>query len=148
MQEVKELAVYTRNANGEYVLEMVCAFEFKETCSQFYFNLHDNSEMLFFNTNEVLRFKYLEGSNQIHQSLYKFKNPLNEVPKFGVFSKDQNKFIITSSDDVLYVDMQTGTEIDFDSKENVSSIENILADDDYFYVLANKKEHKLGYFLF
>ena len=70
------------------------------------------------------------------------------MPKFGVFSKDQNKFIITSSDDVLYVDMQTGTEIDFDSKENVSSIENILADDDYFYVLANKKEHKLGYFLF
>ena len=56
--------------------------------------------------------------------------------------------MVVSKDDVLYVDMNVGKEIDFDAKENVSSIENILADDNFFYVLANKKEHKLGYFLF
>ena len=54
---------------------------------------------------------------------------------------------MTSSQDVLYVDVKKGLEVDFDDKEEISSIQNIIADDKYFYVLANKKSHKLGYYL-
>lgn len=39
-------------------------------------------------------------------------------------------------------------EIDFDDREMISSIQNILSSDTHFFVLANKKEQRLGYYLF
>jgi hypothetical protein len=57
---------------------------------------------------------------------------------------------VTSSKDVLFVDMGSETnkiEIDYDDKESISVIQNIITDDRYFYVLANKKDGKLGYYL-
>jgi len=63
---------------------------------------------------------------------------------------DQTKFIVTSAKDVLFVDMESmpnKVEIDYDDKESISSIQNIITDDRYFYVLANKKDGKLGYYL-
>jgi hypothetical protein len=45
-----------------------------------------------------------------------------------MFSIDQSKFIVTSCEDILYVDMITGLEIDLDEREEISKIENILAD--------------------
>ena len=39
-------------------------------------------------------------------------------------------------------------EIDIDEKENVGALQNIIASETHFYVLANKKDHKLGYYLF
>ena len=69
-------------------------------------------------------------------------------PKFGVFNKDQSKFIITSSEDILYVDIHKQIEIDLDEREEVSSIQNIISDNNNFYCLANKKEARLGFYLF
>jgi len=59
-QEVHELAVY-KKVEDLFVLEAICPFEFEETCSQFYFNQNNTSELLFFSTTEVIRFNYLEG---------------------------------------------------------------------------------------
>jgi hypothetical protein len=39
-------------------------------------------------------------------------------------------------------------EIDFDEREEISAIQNIYASDTHFFVLSNKKEGKLGYYLF
>jgi hypothetical protein len=54
---------------------------------------------------------------------------------------------VTSPQDILYVDLQSRLEVDLDDQEEISAIQNIITDDRYFYVLANKKEHKLGYYL-
>jgi len=43
--------------------------------------------------------------------------------------------------------LSKGLEIDLDDREEISSIQNIITDNHYFYVLANKKEFKLGYYL-
>ena len=43
--------------------------------------------------------------------------------------------------------MEYRHEIDYDDKESISVIQNIITDDRYFYVLANKKDGKLGYYL-
>jgi len=60
--------------------------------------------------------------------------------------------MVTSLADILYVNMDEKNadkrEVDFDDKENISSIQNIKADDTHFYVLANKKHAKLGFYLF
>lgn len=55
---------------------------------------------------------------------------------------------MTSALDILYVDMTKQIEIDLDDREDVSSIQNIITGDKHFYVLANKKEARLGYYLF
>ena len=43
---------------------------------------------------------------------------------------------------------EADNEIDLDDMEHVSDIANIMADDKNFYVFANKKDNKLGYYLF
>jgi len=49
--------------------------------------------------------------------------------------------------DILYVDTTTKLEFDIDEREKISAIQNIIADETNFYILANKKDSKLGYFL-
>jgi len=56
--------------------------------------------------------------------------------------------MVTSKSDVLFVDLVKKEEIDFNAKEMVSQIENVKATQNHFYVLANKKDSRLGYFLF
>ena len=56
------------------------------------------------------------------EEMYRFDNALDANPKFGVFNFDQTKFIITSSEDILYVDINKQIEIDLDDREEVSSI--------------------------
>ena len=65
-----------------------------------------------------------------------------------MFNRDQTKFIVTSSQDILYVDIKEKLEIDLDEREEVSAIQNIICDEENFYCLANKKEQRLGYYLF
>jgi hypothetical protein len=36
---------------------------------------------------------------------YRFDNALDANPKFGVFNHNQSQFIITSNEDILYVDI-------------------------------------------
>lgn len=44
--------------------------------------------------------------------------------------------------------MKNTLEIDLADQEGVAGIESVLADETDFYILANKREHKLGYYLF
>lgn len=37
--------------------------------------------------------------------------------------------------------------MDIDETENISDVCNILADEKYFYILANKRNEVLGYYL-
>lgn len=80
-------------------------------------------------------------------TIYTLNNFLLDPPSFGIFNEDQTKCIITSRKDILFVDIQTGLEVDIDEQENISDILNIVGDDKYFYVLANKKDQLLGYYL-
>ena len=96
---------------------------------------------------EVFRFNYFDERKGI-KILYTLDNKLEDYPRFGVFNKDQTKFIVTSSMDILYVDTVKHIEIDLDDREHISSIQNILAGSSHFYVLANKRHARLGYYLF
>jgi|TARA_B110001450_G_scaffold246001_1_gene259654 hypothetical protein len=44
--------------------------------------------------------------------------------------------------------VKTHLEIDLAAQEGVAGVESVLADDKVFYILANKRESKLGYYLF
>jgi hypothetical protein len=68
-----------------------------------------------------------------------------------VLNNDQTKFIVSSKSDIFYVDLDgrkgSPYEIDLDDQEGIDKIERIFSDDNYFYILANKKDEKLGFFL-
>ena len=121
-------------------------FESDDACIQFFFCQKKSVDLLFFTKTECFKFDYLDESKD-RETLYKFENELNDQPKFGQFNRNQTKFIITSAADILYVDIKQKLEIDIDDREGISQIQNIIADNDNFYVLANKRNSKLGYFL-
>lgn len=67
--------------------------------------------------------------------------------KFGVFSKDLSKFIVTQEDQTLFVDIDKSLEVDLDEQEEISDIHNIIATEEKFLILANKRHHRVGLYL-
>lgn len=120
-------------------------------CPEFHFNNKNTNELFFFSHSHLLKLDYLDEGSEM-QEVYKFENELALTPNFGCFSPCQTKLIVTSDDDILYVDLKENDpakrEIDFDEKEEIGEIKKIFATHDRFYVLANKKEHRLGFYLF
>lgn len=57
--------------------------------------------------------------------------------------------VIASAEDGIYLDINKKNEIDLDEKFQIGSIKEIIHDEDdgVFYILANKYEQKLGFFL-
>ena len=43
--------------------------------------------------------------------------------------------------------MQNQIEVDLDNEFKISDFKSILYDDGYFYLMANKRENKLGFYL-
>jgi len=82
--------------------------------------------------------------------LYTFKRPMEDVPKFGVFNSKQDCFVVTSAKSVFFVNVRTKEEVDIGTRECVADIQNITVSskDDEFFVLANKRDARLGYYLF
>ena len=105
-EEITEIVIYKRNeVDGKYHLEKARAFEFKEACITFSFRKENTCELLFFTTSEVFAFDYMDEQRD-RERIYELDNKLEDQPKFGVFNDDQTKFIVTSSMDILYVDMR------------------------------------------
>ena len=144
-KEICQLAIYKRNRKGVFFLEKAIPWKFEEACIQFIFKSTKDDELLFFDKKRVFSFNY---KTEKKQTIYQMNNELGDTPNFGIFNNDQSIFIVTSSKDLLYVDTRNGLEIDLDDREEVSNLQNIITDDEYFYVLANKKEKRLGYYLF
>lgn len=79
--------------------------------------------------------------------MYELKNFLLDPPNFGCFNEDQTICILTSINDIIWINLNTLKEVDLDEQENIGDILNILGDEKYFYILANKRKDILGYYL-
>lgn len=60
---------------------------------------------------------------------------------------DQTKFVLASNIDILFVDIKKELEIDIDEQEKVGLIKSCMGDFSYIYILANRKDEKLGFYL-
>ena len=62
---------------------------------------------------------------------------------------NQDIFIIASPDDGIYINLNEETEVDIDAEYQIANIKQIIYDheDGVFYVLSNKFEEKLGFFV-
>ena len=66
-----------------------------------------------------------------------------------MMSKSQDKFIFCTKNDAMYINMQHSPveEFDLDEMTKIGSIKAVTSDDNHFYILANKWNEKLGYYL-
>lgn len=57
--------------------------------------------------------------------------------------------VIASTEDGVYVDLKQKTELDLDQRFEITALKEIIHDeeDGVFYILANKFQDKLGFFL-
>lgn len=54
--------------------------------------------------------------------MYTFKKHLHEEPHFGIFNKDQTKFVVTTDQDVRYIDIKTKEEVDLHEQEGLGAL--------------------------
>ena len=131
-----------------YDLESLKEFSYTDACVTFAFNKDNTDELYFFTDKEVFKFNYADETKwTTTETLYKMENALDKQPNFAVWNDDQTKFIVTSAADMLYVDIVNKREVDIDEQEGIASIQNILYHKGRFFVLANKRDSRLGYYL-
>jgi len=104
--KINEIAIYKKNTSTKrFELEKLRDFEMENACQQFYFNIKNNNELLFFTGKIVFKFHYNDESKDI-QKIYDIQEKFDERPQIGVWNKTQTKFILTSEQNILYVDME------------------------------------------
>jgi hypothetical protein len=116
----------------------------RKVSNQFVFKERSPDEILVADSHQIMSFNYETGESS---SLYVFQNYLNSQPVYCVFNKGQDKVVIATFYDVLYVDIKKDLEVDIDNLYHVGDIRSIVNFENKFYVLANKQERLLGYYL-
>ena len=83
-------------------------------------------------------------------TIYKFQQKFQMQPVFFRSNLEQDILIVASSEDCIYIDNKGKIEVDIDKEYKVSAIKEIIHDfeDGVFYILANKLEGLLGFFVF
>ena len=103
---VTDILVYKMNREGHYELEKARVFEFTFSSPYFCFDYRKDTRLLFFTKDELFGWDYMD-MNSDRDVIYTTENALDKMPTMGVFSEDQTKFIVTSFNEVLYVNMLT-----------------------------------------
>jgi hypothetical protein len=94
----------------------------------------------------IIKFNFKKSSDNI-EVLYQFKNKLTAQPENFDFDVEQKYAIIATEDDALWVSIQDSFEVDIDQKFEFADIKCLFCFNQKFYILANKVEKKLGYYL-
>ena len=64
-----------------------------------------------------------------------------------MFNEDQTACIITTFSDTLMINLVDKIEFDLDKVFGIADIKNVVFYNDIFYVLANRRDGKIGYFI-
>ena len=148
IEEVHSLHIFELTQEGNdftLLFERNLPEEFRSFAVQFQFKTDEqNDSVIFTNLGKIMKYNF---RNDKLETLFDFENDLQRQPDFIVFDDSQQVAIIASTDDVLWVDIQNEVEVDIDDMYSLGAIKSILHVGNKFYVLANKFDRKLGYFL-
>jgi hypothetical protein len=81
--------------------------------------------------------------------VYNFANKLLKQPQFFNSNDNQTIFVCASTNNGLYVNIETAAELDIDAQYEIGCIKEIIFDEDdrCFYILSNKYQEKLGFYV-
>ena len=117
------------------------------TCSKYIeFKNGSQKELLFANTDGIYLFNIVSEEYKIHHI---FESSFSDQPTFISYNKDQTKVVLASSSDVFFVNIQDDYSVDIESEFQISEVRQVLYGKDLgkFYILANKCDRLLGYYL-
>lgn len=148
IEEIYSLHVYKINEKGDH-FELVVERHFSQHYRDFSLSIcfdkeHQYENIIFINKSCIMKYNYMTDKLT---KFYDFKNELSRQPDFLVFDNEQKECIIASTDDVLHVNLVTQVEIDIDETFKISAIKSLIYINGIYYILANKFEGKLGYFV-
>lgn len=118
--------------------------ELREVSRYFEFTKDNMDSIVMTDRYRIMQYDFMMNTIEY---VHVFENYLNSQPIYVVFNEDQNILIVASFYDVLYVDIVKSVEIDIDNRFLIGDIRSIVNIDKKFYVLANKREKLLGYYL-
>jgi hypothetical protein len=83
------------------------------------------------------------------KTVYQFSTPFTIQPIHFVSNANQDIFTVASLHDGFWVNLKKNHDVDIDELFNIRGITQIIYDheDQYFYLLANKKDDHVGFFL-
>ena len=102
--------------------------------------------LLFSNLDKIFEFNFETSTSNVY---YDFNNNLAAEPSFFQPNHDQKMFVISSSMDTVFVDTQTGVEIDIDESYDVFNIKEVEYEegDKAYYLVCNSYKDRLGFFV-
>lgn len=116
-----------RGDKFEFQLDALKEFQYHDACMRFEFHASNSNQLIFFSKDKVFAIDIMDES--FNKTLYKYKQPLDDTPTFGVFNREQNKFIVTSPTDVRYCNIKDNNlEVDLDDELNIGGIKTITTD--------------------
>lgn len=118
IEEMYELFVYEVREDGDMFTlyrHIKLRKEFQYYSMSFEFDKNDEEEhnLIMVNKNQMVRYNYMTDQVTV---LFEFKNTLDSQPDFFSFSEDQKIAIIASSDNALWININTKQEIDVDEE--------------------------------
>ena len=158
-QKVNQLFVFKKDPKGDFNLHKRVVLkdyaEFEKVCMQFFFREGDlpagmePHQIVFVKATKILQVNFNEEGDKVLETLRTFKKPLARQPEFFQPDVTNFKVVIASPEDAMYFNGHTDEEFDLDEFFSIGSIKEIKYDEeeDDFYILANKFEEKLGFFI-
>lgn len=148
-EELHQIIIYEILSNSEFheIKVKNLPEQFREYSKTFeFFEKESDMCLLLISRSNIVKYNYITDKIS---TIYNFKNELADQPDYVVFDESQQYAIIASTTDVLWIGVHEApeNEIDIDDMYLLADIKCLLMHDNKFYVLANKCNKKLGYFL-
>ena len=103
--------------------------------------------MIFTGNKSIFEYNYLDNKTNI---IKVFEEAFEKPAQFFIMNENQDCILIANNVQSIHYNLKTDELIDFDLALNIQELKcvTIDKDSDSFYILANKMESQLGFFLF
>jgi len=135
----------TKSLDVELLKTIDLPEKYRNVSKCFSFNIkRQDREILLFTKYCVFLYDYISESGT---ECLTFNNLLNAQPDYMTFNESQEIGIIATEMDILWLNLMTADEVDIDEIYEISCVKAITLFNEKFYILSNKYQKKLGYFL-
>ena len=141
------LVIYSINTEDktfevEYVRHLPKIFS--DISDKMEFSIKNKNHILFVNHRGIISYNF---ASQKVTSYFVFKMQLNCSPDYFVLNKEQNIVMVANKYDTIQINLKADTEWDIGSEFGIGLVKQIIYYKNFFYVISNKVNRKIGYFL-
>lgn len=128
------------------IFTLVCMNFYFKNKNEMFGNYGSIDTLIFVKQDRIFELNFETGRLKT-RSVY--KEVLTKQPEFFLMDDKQHCAVIASQEDGIYINLENDEQTDLDKLYKISNIKEIIYDQEesYFYILANKFDDKLGFFI-